>query len=192
MFIVSTPNTPFCRTRGRTKTRLLRLSASAPRMKEVVAGRCFRMSESWWSDIDTCSLRRGMEDGKEGASSMTERTCVIPRLASWFAFSAVERQVRYRRGAIKLATRLLCLVLERSGRISCGCFSSISCCTIDGKEVWYCWKKDSSKKGIPKLMKVEVYDSKNLSSRDAKLYSHRLLAITRTLQCIREERCDCK
>lgn len=95
-----------------------------------------------------------MEDGKDGASSMTERTCVIPRLANWFGFLAVERQVRYRRGAIRLATCLLCLALERSGRISCGCFSSISCCTVDGRELWYCWKKDSSKKGIPKLMKV--------------------------------------
>lgn len=95
-----------------------------------------------------------MEDGKDGASSRIETTCVIPRLASWFAFLAVDRQVRYRRGAIWLATRLLYFVADRSGRITCCCFSGGSCCTIGEREFWYCWKKDSSKKGIPKLMKV--------------------------------------
>ena len=50
---------------------------------------------------------------------------------------------------------------------------------IDGKELWYCWKKDSSKKGDPKLMKVVcsrrfVMAKMSPFQRFPKLYTHSL------------------
>jgi hypothetical protein len=52
-------------------------------------------------------VRSGCEDGNVGALSMADTTCVIPSCASCVASFAVARQVRYRRGATLLATRLL-------------------------------------------------------------------------------------
>ena len=51
-------------------------------------------------------MRNGYEDGKLGAASMAETTCVILRSANWATSLAVARQVRYRRGAILLASLL--------------------------------------------------------------------------------------
>lgn len=72
-------------------------------------------------------MRNGYVDGNDGAFSMAETTCVIPRSANWDTSSAVARQVRYRRGAILLATRLF-VNAERFGLIS-------GCCGGDGGSV---------------------------------------------------------
>jgi hypothetical protein len=75
-------------------TRFVVLSASAPRMNDVVAGRWLRMSSRSWSDTEMCSVRSGYVDGNFGASSMADTTCVIPSCFSSFTSSAVARQVR--------------------------------------------------------------------------------------------------
>ena len=64
-------------------------------------------------------MRNGYVNGNDGAFSMAETTCVIPRSASWATSLAVARQVRYMREAIPLATRLF-VNAERLGLIS-GC-----------------------------------------------------------------------
>ena len=80
-------------------------------MKDVVVGRCARMSSSSQSNRETPSIRRGKMDGNVDAFLMTEMTWVIPRLAGWTTSLAVARHVRYNRGAILLATLLASLFL---------------------------------------------------------------------------------
>jgi len=72
-------------------------------MKEVVAGRCARISWSELSDSGIWSVWSECVCGRFGGCSMTETMWVIPRLVSCASSRAVKRSVRYKRGSTSLA-----------------------------------------------------------------------------------------
>lgn len=82
-----------------------------------------------------CSVRNGYEGGNLGASSMAETTWVIPRSVNWATSLAVARQVRYRRGAILLASLLVTRLAdaERSCLISGYCGGDGESVDVDRK-----------------------------------------------------------